>query len=192
MSVLENQIPTLPISSENVYYTDMQNNTKMLNIYLNHIDIFKEQMLLILQNINKYIKNLKETAVTDPIVLPISAANVNYTKADESIVPLDSFLENIVTIEKVDAANPFVGISKVHELTEGADVQYSTYVASNIASFFQYYRTADVSGDLLNLGMFVAGYHPSFTPGIMFLIDKYTGKIEVGKKTVVQLNFLEN
>jgi hypothetical protein len=30
--------------------------------------------------------------------------------------------------------------------------------------------------------MFVAGYHPSFTPGIMFLIDKYTGKIEIGKK----------
>jgi hypothetical protein len=30
--------------------------------------------------------------------------------------------------------------------------------------------------------MFVAGYHPSYTPGIMFLIDKLTGKIEIGKK----------
>jgi hypothetical protein len=40
--------------------------------------------------------------------------------------------------------------------------------------------------------MFVAGYHPSFTPGIMFLIDKLTGKIEIGKKPVVQLNSLED
>jgi hypothetical protein len=30
ISALENQIPTLPISSENVYYTDFKNNTKML------------------------------------------------------------------------------------------------------------------------------------------------------------------
>jgi hypothetical protein len=29
--------------------------------------------------------------------------------------------------------------------------------------------------------MFVAGYHPSYTPGIMFSIDKLTGKIEIGK-----------
>jgi hypothetical protein len=136
MSALENQIPSLPISSENVYYTDMQKNTKMLNIYLNHIDLFKEQMLSILQNINKDIKNLQDTPVSDSIALPISAADVNYTKPDENTVPLDTFLEDIVTIEKVDAANSFVGISKVHELTEGADVQYSTYAASNKASFF--------------------------------------------------------
>jgi hypothetical protein len=97
MSTLENQIPTLPISSENVYYTDMQNNTKMLDIYLKNIDIFKEQMLLILQNINKDIKNLQETPVSDSIVLPISAADVNYTKPDENIIPLDTYLENIVT-----------------------------------------------------------------------------------------------
>jgi hypothetical protein len=55
MSALENQIRTLPISSENIYYTDFQNNTKMLDIYLKNIDIFKEQMLLILQNITKDI-----------------------------------------------------------------------------------------------------------------------------------------
>jgi hypothetical protein len=96
MSVLENQIPTLPISSENVYYTDIQKNTKTLNIYLNNIDIFKEQMLLILQNINKDIKNLQDTAVTDPIALPIIAADVNYTKPDESTVQLDTYLENII------------------------------------------------------------------------------------------------
>jgi hypothetical protein len=97
MSVLENQIPTLPISSENVYYTDMQNNTKMLNIYLNNIDVFKEQMVLILQNFNKDIKNLQDTPVTDHIALPISAADVNYTKPDESTVPLDTYLADIVT-----------------------------------------------------------------------------------------------
>jgi hypothetical protein len=97
MSALENQIPTLPISSENAYYTYFQNNTKILDIYLKNIDIFKEQMLLILQNITKDIKILQETAVTDPIVLPISAANVNYTKADESTVPLDTYLAGIVT-----------------------------------------------------------------------------------------------
>jgi hypothetical protein len=97
MSALENQILTLPISSENVYYTDFQNNTKILDIYLKNIDIFKEQMLLILQNITKDIKNLQETAVTDPIVLPISAANVNYTKPDESTVPLNTYLADIVT-----------------------------------------------------------------------------------------------
>jgi hypothetical protein len=74
MSALEIQISTLPISSENIYYTDFQNNTKILDIYLKNIDIFKEQMLLILQNMTKDINNLKETAVTDPIVLPISAA----------------------------------------------------------------------------------------------------------------------
>jgi hypothetical protein len=59
---------------------------------LKNIDIFKEQMLLILQNITKDIKNLQETAVTEPIVLPISAANVNYTKPDESTEPLDTQL----------------------------------------------------------------------------------------------------
>jgi hypothetical protein len=94
MSALENQIPTLPISSENVYYTDMQNNTKMLNIYLNHIDAFKEQMVLILQNINKDIKNLQESPISDSIALPISAADVNYTKPDESTVPLNIYLNN--------------------------------------------------------------------------------------------------
>jgi hypothetical protein len=65
MSALEKKIPTLPISSENVYYTDFQNNTKILDIYLKNIDIFKEQMLLILQNITKDIKNLKEI---DPVL----------------------------------------------------------------------------------------------------------------------------
>jgi hypothetical protein len=69
----------------------------MLDIYLKNIDIFKEQMLLILQNITKDIKNLQETTVIDPIALPISAANVNYTKADESTVPLDTYLADIVT-----------------------------------------------------------------------------------------------
>jgi hypothetical protein len=55
-------------------------------------------MLLILQNINKYIDNLKETAVADPIAaLPISAADVSYIKPDESTVPLETYLENIVT-----------------------------------------------------------------------------------------------
>jgi hypothetical protein len=83
MSALKNQIPTLPISSENIYYTDMQNNTKMLNIYLNHIDAFKEQMILNLQNIKKDIKNLQETPVSDSIALPISAADVNYTKPNK-------------------------------------------------------------------------------------------------------------
>jgi hypothetical protein len=86
-----------------------------------------------------------------------------------------------LTIEDVDAGNPYVGISKVHELTEGTDLQNSTYVESNKTSFFQYYRTTSVSGDLLNLGMFVAGYNPSFTPGIMFLIDKRSGIIKIGK-----------
>jgi hypothetical protein len=64
---------------------------------LNHIDVFKEQIIPNLQNINKDIKNLQETPVSDSIALPISAADVNYTKPDESTVPLDTYLENIVT-----------------------------------------------------------------------------------------------
>jgi hypothetical protein len=49
---------------------------------LKNIDIFKSQALWILNTLGEDIKNFKET-VSDPTLLPISAANVNYIKPDE-------------------------------------------------------------------------------------------------------------
>jgi hypothetical protein len=100
---------------------------------------------------------------------------------NENNVTIEEIREVInqgLTIEKVDPANPFVGISKLHELTEGSYLPSS----KNIASFFEYYKTTTISGYLLNLGMFVVGYNSSYTPGIMFLIDKFNLEIEICNK----------
>jgi hypothetical protein len=45
ISTLEKKIPSLPISSENVNYTDFYNNTTKLDFYLKNVDIFRTQAL---------------------------------------------------------------------------------------------------------------------------------------------------
>jgi hypothetical protein len=98
ISTLEKKIPLLPISSDNVNYTDFYNNTTELDYYLKSVDIFRSQVLWILNNFKEDIKKLQEAALSNPIALPISAAHVNYAMLDESIVPLSSYFNDVVTL----------------------------------------------------------------------------------------------
>jgi hypothetical protein len=104
ISTLENKIPSLPISSDNDNYTDFYNNTTKLDFYLKNVDVFRPQALWILNNLREDIKKLKEVAPSDPIILPITAAHVNFTQLDESIVPLSSYLNDVVTLP-INASN---------------------------------------------------------------------------------------
>jgi hypothetical protein len=66
------------------------------------VDVFRLQALWILNTLGEDIKKLKETAVSDRSFLPISAANVNYTKLDESILPLSTYLNDVATGDHVN------------------------------------------------------------------------------------------
>jgi hypothetical protein len=56
IATLEKKIPSLPISSDNVNYTDFYNNTTELDYYLKSVDIFRSQALWILNNLKEDIK----------------------------------------------------------------------------------------------------------------------------------------
>jgi hypothetical protein len=59
ITALEKKIPSLPISSDNVNYTDFYNNKTKLDFYLKNVDVFRSQALWILNNLTEDIKNFK-------------------------------------------------------------------------------------------------------------------------------------
>jgi hypothetical protein len=86
-------------------------------------------------------------------LLPINATQVNYTKTDESTVPLNTYLQPIVsdiqatsdhlsqsalTIEKIKEINPYFGIGKVETTTNNS---YS--FPKNFDNLFEYYKYVD-------------------------------------------------
>jgi hypothetical protein len=127
-------------------------------------------------------------------LLPINATQVNYTKTDESTVTLDTYLADIVsdiqatsdhlsqsalTIEKVDAANPYVGISKLHTLHHC----YTYFPGSrDDTTCFEYFKEFDHNHSIESSGVFIKAYFSSADIGNVFKIDKRNCITEIGNK----------
>jgi hypothetical protein len=86
-----------------------------------------------------------------------------------------------ITIEDVDAANPYVGISRLHTLPLG----YTSLPGGNDnKTFFEYFKEVGSSGSTDNIsrfGVFVRAKE-SVNIGNLFVMDKQTCITEIGNK----------
>jgi hypothetical protein len=79
IETLKTNIPSLPLSATQVNYTDVNNYTTKLDIYLKDTDIFKIQAGTDLNALAQELQNL-----TIP-ELPLTGTQVNYTNTDTDV-----------------------------------------------------------------------------------------------------------